>query len=171
MNEYKITVTERQADIIIDALDLWSRMHMGQWNEILMFAKNHDCRFEAEKLIDVLRFICGMLPGRSPSGYYGIHSKEISDSARVAWDLQQVIRHRLSWDRDPEGGWTVNFDTPMQSCEEEPLARIEKMEKAEQEANNQLFEERKRRCRQLEKAEEIMADNKDVLERLANEED
>lgn len=37
----------------------------------------------------------------------------------------QVQRHRLSWDRYPEGGWTVNFDEPYK-VGKEPLAAIER---------------------------------------------
>ena len=49
----------------------------------------------------------------------------INDSFRVAWDLQQVIRYRLAWDRNPEGGIQVIFDEPLKSSQE-PLACIKK---------------------------------------------
>jgi hypothetical protein len=62
--------------------------------------------------------------GLPRNAYHGIFSDKIPDEARVAWDLHQVIRHRLSWDDQPEGGITVNFDTPMKYGKEE-LAIIE----------------------------------------------
>jgi len=53
-------------------------------------------------------------------------SEKIHDVFRIAWDLQQVIRHRLAWDRNPKGGIQVSFDDPLKSSRE-PLASIKRI--------------------------------------------
>jgi hypothetical protein len=71
-----------------------------------------------------------------PSGHHGIRSDKIPDSARVAFDLYQVIRHRLAWDRKPEGGFQVYFDQPLLTSETCGLARIEAGKNERQETQN-----------------------------------
>ena len=38
---------------------------------------------------------------------------------RIAWDIQQVIRHRIAWDRNPKGNITVDFDSPLKTSDEQ----------------------------------------------------
>ena len=54
---------------------------------------------------------------------YGVGKCEDAD---IAWQVNEVVRHALAWHRNPEGGWTVDFDTPMQWTKEPlPKCRIE----------------------------------------------
>ena len=57
------------------------------------------------------------------------------ETSKVAWDLYQVTRHRLAWDRAQACGhpgegqapppmWSVNYDQPMRTSKE-PLAWME----------------------------------------------
>lgn len=124
---YTLTLNEHQAYVIKEALDLFSRIHMGQLDTVAdVFVA-----YAQERGFDTLSFLRDELDNLSPiwtglhkHAYHGIHSPKISDKARVAWDLQQVIRHRLAWDREPKGGIYVDFDTPMRSSAE-PLASIQ----------------------------------------------
>ena len=44
----------------------------------------------------------------------------------MAYDLHQVVRHRLSWDENPDGKpWNVFFNNPRQ-VSDQPLAQIDK---------------------------------------------
>ena len=146
MSKYNLTITEEQARTLISALDLYSRIGMGQFEEVEMIYRydsrksvNYDgeetVEYDGDKFRELLKE-CKKLLGHHSNGSYGIYSHQVPDSFRVAWDLKKVIRHRLAWDRRPEGGYTVDFEEPRQSsklplaCIEKdevtPLARIEK---------------------------------------------
>ena len=120
---YNLSLTERQAQVLVDALDLYSRIGMGQLTEI-----SHVLRMNSKAVDEVdmmLREASYCWMGGAGS-YYGITSDKINDVFRVAWDLQQVIRYRLAWDRNPDGGIQVHFDEPLKSSAE-PLAVIKKV--------------------------------------------
>ena len=135
MSTYNITVTENQARLIAQAMDLVSRIQMGQWYEFIDWlppTKNFCRHHLREQLQPVMsEHFRKTKPADCPfaidgwGSHYGIHSEYIPDTARVAWDLQKVIEHRLAWDRQPEGGFTVDFDGP-RHVGGEPLAKIVK---------------------------------------------
>lgn len=63
-----------------------------------------------------------------------IHSTELYariyykfPQSNIAWDLYQILRYKYSWDKYPEGGYTVNFNPPIKMGQE-PLAKITKNE-------------------------------------------
>lgn len=114
--QYTVTLSERQVRVIKDALDLYSRIGMGQLKEVVnILCLNKDDRENRHDIISIIRNSLESLSNLwiGGSGYHGITSRKISNSFRVAWDIQQVLRHRVSWDREPKGGITVNFDEPM----------------------------------------------------------
>ena len=41
------------------------------------------------------------------------NSKDRGTKKNIAWDILLVLRHRLAWDANPEGGNTVDFGTPL----------------------------------------------------------
>lgn len=130
MNEerkYNITVTESQANILVRALDLFSRIGIGQFENVVE-VYNHDFRLDAVKQ-ERIRLCLQWAKeeaGHPANGSYGIHNKAVSNDFRAAYDLQQVIRHRIAWDRRPEGGIQVNFDEP-RSISGLPLAQMTKV--------------------------------------------
>lgn len=91
-----------------EALELYSRIAMSQLEEIarhpaierravgLPFAEWDDLRNGLEEQARLMR--ASLFPGLAGSSYYGIGSRAIGNEARLAWDLQQVLRHRLAWD-------------------------------------------------------------------------
>ena len=124
--KYKLAVSEEQAQILVDALDLYSRVAgMGQLQPA---TEPWLSRCEPEQLEQarhhLLQAGCA-LTGMEPHASYGIRSDRVPDRYRVAYDMQQVIRHRLAWDRSPEGGFGVWFDEPHQTGQHE-LAKIER---------------------------------------------
>lgn len=125
--KYSLNITKQQAEIIIKALDLYSRIGMGQIIEVL---DHHTNRIKPEQAIIIynkLNEIKPMLTGLPTNSYYSISSDQISNNYRIAYDLQQVIRHRLAWDGNPDGGFGVNFDAPM-NYSQIPFATIKKIE-------------------------------------------
>lgn len=126
---YLLRVSRRQARLIQSALDLVSRLHMGQLREVADFLpairSDGDERIRqhhaAESLLEAVKEV--VFPELPRNGYHGIHSPKIPEDARVAWDLCRAIRHRLAWEERPEGdAWQVDFDQPRRSSVDEPLA-------------------------------------------------
>lgn len=106
----QIIVTENQAQLINHALDLYSRLAVGQFDSI----KNHwgigkmlwkkqkdDYYYVGEEELKALRNKLFQFEDNKGLNYsYGIHNQEVDDSARVAFDILQVIRHEL-WKSNP----------------------------------------------------------------------
>ncbi len=140
---YTLTVTEEQAKVISTACELLARIQGGQIKEAfvhLPLDKNldwdvyHEIQDNlTERMPEILK---GGIDGWCSS--FGVGSSELPKSHDIAWDLYQVVRHRLSWERAVEDGVVesvdsprkfpemmfVSFDEPMQYGTE-PLAKIE----------------------------------------------
>ena len=108
---------------MVDALDLFSRIQIGQLEEILSMARmgsipHRDERDvlarieEIEEAEPLLHEVKRLLTGHSPNASFGIFGEKTPESAMVAYEIQRSIRHRLAWDRQPEGGMGVDFDDP-----------------------------------------------------------
>lgn len=131
--KYVLTLDEEQANVLSMACELLSRIHMGQLKSVADCFMAMDCCRWTE-IRDKLEEIEPLITGRK-NCFFGIHSKEIPNRARIAWDLYQVLRHRVSHDRaDREGipndfshRMTVNYDEPMVSSGK-PLSEMKKAE-------------------------------------------
>ena len=123
MNKYTLTLTSRQAAEISSACEIVARLQMGQVDMAL-----RELPGGQPKDYDALREIQQMIERLVPA--------KIERGDSIAWDLYQVIRHRLSWDQSYESGeiekgeqrkWPemmgVNYDEPMKKGDE-PLAVI-----------------------------------------------
>lgn len=126
----KIKLTDHQADVLIEALDLYSRIHLGQFEEVGYIARVYDISRNAvvdydafNEFEDRIRDAKTLL-GFDRNGSYGIFNKQVNDIARVAYDMQQVLRNHLAWKRNPEGGIQVCFDVPHKTGSED-LIEIE----------------------------------------------
>lgn len=129
---YKLTLTEEQAKVIAQALDLFSRIGCGQFEEILhhptiakklyeLIDSNEYSRKKeaAQNYIETAKeLITGFRPGTSKSIVVA------DEPNRIAHDIFQVIRNRIAWDKIPTGGIGVDFQDPLK-CSEQPLPKIE----------------------------------------------
>lgn len=114
---YLIEVNENQAYLIRDALELYGRAGIHQFEHILeRWRHSWSTEFIPFRhlLGDLLRAI----------------AKSVKDTADVpqdnysVFDLMQVIRHRLAWDDNPKGDrCSVLYDEPT-TLGTEPLAKI-----------------------------------------------
>ena len=145
----EIEVSTEEAYILVQALDLYSRLRIGQWGDVI----NHgpEVQFDVPDAgpppstgkdpvmhlppgkcatyRTILKNIGAAFINFVPTGSFGIHSDAVEDNARVAYDMQQVLRHRLAWDREPKGGMIIDFDTPwMTSTKKVPLATVTRTE-------------------------------------------
>jgi hypothetical protein len=132
---YKLTINEAQANTIKTACELLARVHMGQ----LAFVAEVSLPWVAGtteaylELKDALQNLEPLATGLNKNSFHGIHSSKLPEQASIAWDLHQVIRHRVSHDRadmentpkDFQHRMTVDYDTPLKSSKNCQLANIE----------------------------------------------
>jgi hypothetical protein len=128
---YNLRLTEEQCRVILKSAEFYGRLALGQIKTAIDVYYGFRNKVGGHTVqLDRYNYHCGelksALTGLNANESYGIFNKEVDDSARVAWDIQQVVRHRLAWDRTPEGGYTVDFGTPMKSSQE-PLPSIEEV--------------------------------------------
>ena len=108
---------------IIKALDLYSRLLIGQYDEILVNAafktklyKLYQNKELYQQIIDTLihiRKICiNELHARGLNASLGIWHPLTPLQAKRAYDIQQILRYQMAYHEHPEGGHTVDFNTP-----------------------------------------------------------
>ena len=118
---------ETTGNFLVKILDIVSRLGIGQFwilSETLMWDGRIKSQYNGLK--ELFDGVGKEMTNISVNGSWGIFCSDVPDDARVAYDLLRVIRHRLAWDSQPDGGITVNFDEPHQSaiCE---LAKIDRV--------------------------------------------
>jgi len=132
MTTYTLHITEKQAQTISHACEVLARLGMGQFKDALECLPLREWRPDGwhedmEGIGHILKKHTTVLHGMG--AYHGISSAKTSAESKTAWDLYQVVRHRLAWDAQPEGDpMSVLFDQPMKTSRE-PLARIERADK------------------------------------------
>jgi len=125
MTDYTITVSERQAEELCNACEILARLNLGQIGDALRELPlaqplDHETQRSIEMVLE------------------SFFKKGPKKGMPIAWDLHQVIRHRLAWDRAYREGivkpgerrnWnkmmSVIYDSPL-SVGDEPLAKIER---------------------------------------------
>lgn len=126
--QYQITLSQEQARVLMEALELVARLDIGQisylWEHFTEQAiKNENVTYDSAKVIlDQLK--SALFPGMHPNASTSISVWTVR--ARTAWDLLQVIRHRLTWDASPKGGMQMRFNKPMKVGDTN-LAEIKKV--------------------------------------------
>lgn len=145
MKKYTITVTEEQAFALVEATEILARLGIGQFQHALeylpLIKRYPNGWFEDMEIIGQLlaAYTIGGINGYNSS--LGIHADQVSEQAKIAWDLYQVIRHRLSWDQAVKNGIVKSIDSPRNLAEmfqvyyddptktsKQPLATITKVE-------------------------------------------
>jgi len=137
---YELTINKEQAETLVKALDMYSRIGMGQLENITDHPDVHK-RIMDSDIIDSIPDAWSLfnkakrvLFDMDSNASHGIYSDGISDINRIAWDIQRVVRHRLAWDsanNPPKRNWntmmSVNYDTPNKSSQL-PLPTIKRVE-------------------------------------------
>ena len=125
--EYKLIINEDQAEILCKALDLFSRIGCGQFEEILRhptIAKRIMEKATERLLVDEARHLLDMaklaMTGYDPGTSTGITVAD--EPNRVAFDIFQVIRNRLAIDNN-DHELSVHRHEPKQ-WSEQPLPAI-----------------------------------------------
>lgn len=132
--DLELALNDKQADVIIAALELWARIGCGELTALLGHPEisrrlTTDKGVTTEDVRRLLEHLKIGVFGLPRNAYYGIVSSDITESNRIAFDLMQVIRHRLSWsragnpaERTPDM-YHIAFEEP-QHTSTEPLATM-----------------------------------------------
>lgn len=114
--KYLLDMDEEHAAIVQRALEFYSRMRMGQWQELIWLCldmrddKASEKRDFMETMLLVIRDQCYPELHHTFAHSYGVGNFQDAD---LAWEVYASIRHCAAWAKHPEGGWTVDFDEPM----------------------------------------------------------
>lgn len=116
--EYKITgITEIQMVALIEAIDLYIRVNIGQLEAIVNFLehngtyKNEDNSYVMNAIDEIKYRIFGL----SKNASYGIGNDKLDPIVNVSYDLLQVLRHRLSWSMNINGGSGISYYAPIKT--------------------------------------------------------
>ena len=128
---YILTLTPEQEIIVEQALELFARLHIGQFKTVtemlLDFRRGmEDYCLRRDMANDLLNLAAITIFGRDTYGQLEI--KERSKEHECAWLVYTALRHARSWHDHPKGGYTVNFDKPCSTGEPMPRCKIEKGE-------------------------------------------
>jgi hypothetical protein len=126
----KLTFNVEQAYVLRDALESYSRMKAGQFDTVIrdLFRDrycqgdfNHENTDNACRELKLLVF-----PELNYNTSYGVGSR-VYPEGTIAWDIMQVIRHKLAWDKlegEQPKYFGVQYGTPMKFSDQ-PLPEIE----------------------------------------------
>lgn len=128
---YSLTMTKEQAETLSKATEILARLGIGQFRDALEclplseFLPN-GWQEDISRIGNMLsrHMICGV-DGSGSS--LGIHHKDVNAMSKIAWDLHQVLRHRLAWDKAVKNGVVESVDSPrkwpemMQVFYDEPM--------------------------------------------------
>ena len=113
-------MTEEECYLVINALDTYSRIWIGQYdriNDLSIYDVGNRWNRDSQSYVLFQRMRNLLIPSLAGVGDYlacslGIWSKNTDMKAINAYDIQQRLRYEIAWFMNPEGGITVNFDTP-----------------------------------------------------------
>ena len=143
---YTLTITEAQARAISFACELFQRVQLGQWEEIVDWLPmkrpiNYDQLHADRRTIGKIlsQHMIDEIDGYGSS--LGVGHPDLPGNNGVLYDLQCVIRKKLAWESAVERGviesedsprkWPemmqVSYDDPMK-WGDEPLATMERVQ-------------------------------------------
>lgn len=116
-----LPMTEKECYLVINALDMYSRIWIGQYdriNDLSIYDTGNQWNRDSCSYAPFQRLRSLLIPSLKRMGDYlscslGIWSDETDIRAVNAYDIQQRLRYEVSWFKNPEGGMTVNYNKPL----------------------------------------------------------
>lgn len=113
---------------MVQALDVYARLGIGQLEAVAELGRQGQLvRRDGERpgleVVEDAEALLGQAKAclfdfaRGQS--HGIYSAKLPAAFKEAWALHKLLRHRLAWDANPEGGWSVAYDDPRMLSERE----------------------------------------------------
>lgn len=129
--QYIVRLSARQLKALADAAELGARVRMGQLDEVRQTLMGEPGRMDLpahtwylveREMADIFRAV---FPEDPLWGGPNIRNSRRSETTRILFDLHQVFRNRLAWDRE-EGvvGKSVHHFDPHRTSREEALCEI-----------------------------------------------
>lgn len=121
----------------LEALEL-ARLFLGQGKYLLEYLDKTLSKYSWEEKVS---FDCEykklIFPELLPMSYHSICSSNVSEKAKICFDMFDTVRHALSWDKegkDPDKDkrdWSsmiyVSFDAPMYLCKKFNMIELKKI--------------------------------------------
>ncbi|WP_274644658.1 hypothetical protein [Pseudomonas serbica] len=117
-----LTVTDKEAQILADALESYTRLSLGQVDEALddfSYGTKPGVSRQDSEVINEMRLLAITTGGAS----FGITNSLLPDDARTGWMAKKVIDYHLAYKHRPEGGVGLRYDKPMRigSCSDQDI--------------------------------------------------
>lgn len=118
MTRYRLEMNEKQARTVIDALDFFMRMRIGQWDELrklcwvfgnIAGTQEYETKRDAidEKLMEARQIAMPELTRNASWGVYKFNNTE------RAFNILKAVRSCIAWHNNPKGGYGVIYDRPL----------------------------------------------------------
>jgi len=120
MPDYQLTMSAKQAAAVSHALELYSRIGIGQVDTVADEYFDHPKYMEIREALEGVRVLVTGHRGAS----LGITNARTPVEAKICWEVYQVIRQILAFARNPAGGHSVDFQDPL-AISGEPLPAIQ----------------------------------------------
>ena len=117
---YILAMSEEQAYVVEQAVELLARLKIGQFERItemlLPIRGVEDYHARRATANDALRLAANLVLGRDAYN----HPNSMKDDVHCrAWDVYQMLRSTRCWHTNPEGGIACCFDTPRSTMGEQ----------------------------------------------------
>jgi len=138
----QVTMTVEQARLVMCAMDLYSRVLMGQFDMIKELFSGfgeegeqykRDSKYwhrDMETLLNLVKKT--VYPELHVNASWGItgysERNKCPPNATIVYDIYKSMSYAISWHEYPNGGLTVNFDKPMHWYNELPLPEVKVFE-------------------------------------------
>lgn len=118
MTTVTVTMTDQQARCVVDALDLYCRIGLGQYEELEMMLRMglikpaHDT--DPMGIADDFRtalFAAKAIIGHPPNGSFGIGHPRLHEDFKRAYEIKKQIQKPMAEHRNPNPSFRgVNYD-------------------------------------------------------------
>ena len=121
-----VVLSAQECQLVSQACECLARLLVGQIRTPLEVLPTlpRGTRYDPRSLWGYDEELKSLLFSLEPHCSLGVGSPEASWQKDVAYSVHRVVRHRLSWDADPQGGKTVDFDPPTNWYPAVPLVQL-----------------------------------------------
>lgn len=117
---YQISLNERQIRLLSASLDFYSRIRAGQISEVCHVLHGPYDHQLANEFLDQAKEVI------FPELTKNEHHKGQDEDSQIMYEMHGIIRQFLALERSPEGGFTVDFDSPLK-VSKEPLLTVKRV--------------------------------------------
>jgi hypothetical protein len=123
MHAHEIKLDRQEAEALIEAAALHAAVAMGQLGEIAMLWRLRRDPTAVRQAGASLKAAWRAIGGRPGLEYFRIEDARVPQAAKAAWDVYKLMRHRLAWEDQPEGGVAPCFKPPV-ATSSSPLPQL-----------------------------------------------